>query len=79
MEKTEKTIGDLTLNEVAEIKKYCERNCYTCTFDEDDELEKMEKICKKENPIGYAMCGADISILIDENKLDLALNKIIKR
>lgn len=77
MEKAEKTIGDLTLKEVVEIKKYCEHNCWTCTWGEEDELEEMYKICKKENPLGYAICGVDISTLIGDDNPEDVLNKKI--
>lgn len=55
-----KAIGDLTLNQVIDIKKQCE-NCM-CSLDEAER-------CKKENPKLYTLCNIDVGY-IDEEDLE---------
>ena len=75
MEKTEKTVGDFTIREVAACKEYCKQHCWKIDFGGLDELQEMEIECKKENPIGYAVCGVDVSMLIGDDKPEDVLNR----
>ncbi len=75
-----KAIGDFTLREINELKKYCEHNCWDCDESNGDDREtllELDRKCKKENPIGHALCGVDISLLIGDNKEEDILNKKI--
>lgn len=59
-----KRIGDLTIKQVANIKKQCE-NCM-CSLDE------MER-CKEKNPELYALCNIEVGYVDDED-----LEKVIE-
>lgn len=53
-----KTIGDLTLKQVIDIKKQCE-NCMG-SFDEAER-------CEKNNPKLYTLCNIDVYRIDDED------------
>ena len=64
VEDNDKKIGDLTLNQVIDIKKQCE-NCM-CSLDEAER-------CEKNNPKLYALCDISVYCIDDED-----LEKVIE-